>query len=205
MDLTVWLTFSAACIVFSIAPGAGAITSINNSLTGGFKTALKGIVGLQCALSTHLVIVALGLGTLLASSALVFEAIKYAGAVYLLYLGIQKFREPAAIAVNSEFVQNGYGQFVKQAFIVNLMNPKSIVFLSAFLPQFLNPSTPMTEQYLILGITVLLIDAVVMMSYAFLASMVKPYLTSPRVMSGINKVFGGLFITMGLALARSER
>ncbi len=205
MDLTLWLAFAAACFVFSLSPGAGAITSINNSLTGGFKAALKGIIGLQCALSIHLMVVSFGLGTLLASSVLFFEIIKYTGAAYLLYIGVQKFRQPSAPAINDPYKESGYGQLIRQGLIVNLMNPKSILFLTAFLPQFLTTSAPPQEQYLILGGTVVLMDTLIMLSYAFLASMVKPWLESDRVMLAVNKVFGSLFITMGIVLAKSEQ
>lgn len=205
MDLTVWLGFVTACTLFSISPGAGAITSISNSLNGGMKAAMKGIIGLQFALSIHLVIVSLGLGTLLASSAIFFEIIKYVGAAYLMYLGIQKMRQRSVLTVNNSYKESGYGQLLKQGIIVNLMNPKSIVFLAAFLPQFLKTSEPLAEQYLILGSTVVLIDTLVMLGYAFLASVVKPHLVNERVMLMVNKVFGSLFITMGVLLAKSER
>lgn len=205
MDLNVWLIFTAACIVFSFAPGAGAITSINNSLNGGVKTAVKGIIGLQAALATHILIVSLGLGALLASSAFFFEAIKYIGAIYLLYLGIKKFFQPWEFNETAENRETGYGQLIKQGFLVNLTNPKSIVFLSAFLPQFLNSKTPLPEQYLILGGTVLIIDFLVMLSYSFLAALVRPYLSSDLIMGKVNKVFGSLFIMLGLMLAKAER
>lgn len=205
MEINIWLVFVAACIVFSLAPGAGVISSINNSLNGGLKAAVRGIIGLQSALATHLLIVYLGLGALLASSALFFEILKYAGAIYLLYLGIQKFLKPLEFREEKNNEENGYAKLIRQGFIVNLMNPKSIVFLSAFLPQFLTTKSPLTEQYLILGSTVLFIDAVVMVSYSFLASMVKPYLTSKKVMVGVNNLFGSLFIIMGIMLARAER
>ena len=86
-----------------------------------------------------------------------------------------------------------------------MMNPKSIVFLAAFLPQFLNPQSDLLLQYLILGSTVLTIDLLVMCTYAFLASLVKPYLVRSNFVKLQNKVFGSLFITMGVILARVEQ
>lgn len=205
MDLNVWLIFTAACVVFSFAPGAGAITSINNSLNGGVKAAVKGIIGLQAALATHILIVSLGLGALLASSVFFFETLKYAGAIYLLYLGIKKFFQPWEFDEATQNGETGYGQLIKQGFIVNLTNPKSIVFLSAFLPQFLNSEYPLPEQYIILGATVLIIDFLVMLSYSFLAALVRPYLSNEAIMSKVNNIFGSLFIMLGLMLAGSER
>jgi len=84
MDLGIWSVFVAACVVFSLAPGAGTIASINNSMMGGLKSALQGLIGLQLALALHIIIVSCGLGALLASSAVFFEVVKYTGAAYLI-------------------------------------------------------------------------------------------------------------------------
>ncbi|WP_221076950.1 homoserine/homoserine lactone efflux protein [Agarivorans aestuarii] len=205
MLLSVWLTFVAACIVFSISPGAGTVATISHSLSGGFKQACKNIAGLQLALVTHLIIVSIGLGALLASSAIAFTAVKYLGAAYLLYLGISKFFEKSVALTGKDVAVKSSSQLIKQGFIVNLMNPKSIIFLAAFLPQFVNPTQDMTGQYLLLGITVVMIDCAVMFSYATLASAVKPWLGKAKFVALQNRVFGSLFVMMGIALAKVER
>ncbi|GAD01297.1 homoserine/homoserine lactone efflux protein [Agarivorans albus] len=205
MLLSVWLTFVAACIVFSISPGAGTVATISHSLSGGFKQACKNIAGLQLALVTHLLIVSIGLGALLASSAIAFTVVKYLGAAYLLYLGISKFFEKSVALTGKEVANKTSSQLIKQGFIVNLMNPKSIIFLAAFLPQFVNPTQDMTGQYLLLGVTVVMIDCAVMFSYATLASAVKPWLGKAKFVALQNRVFGSLFVMMGIALARVER
>ncbi|WP_220718110.1 homoserine/homoserine lactone efflux protein [Agarivorans litoreus] len=205
MLLSVWLTFVAACIVFSISPGAGTVATISHSLSGGFKQACKNIAGLQLALVTHLIIVSIGLGALLASSAIAFTAVKYLGAAYLLYLGISKFFEKSVALTGKEVAIRTSSQLIKQGFIVNLMNPKSIIFLAAFLPQFVNPTQDMTGQYLLLGVTVVMIDCAVMFSYATLASAVKPWLGKAKFVALQNRVFGSLFVMMGIALAKVER
>ena len=205
MLFSVWLTFVAACIVFSLSPGAGAVATISHSLSGGFKQACKNIAGLQIALVSHLLIVSIGLGALLASSALAFTIIKYLGAAYLLYLGITKFFEKSQAFSSEPQALKSSSQLVKQGFIVNLMNPKSIIFLAAFLPQFISPASDLASQYLILGLTVVLIDCAVMFSYATLASAAKPWLGKANFMALQNRIFGSLFIMMGVALARVER
>ncbi|GAB1620797.1 homoserine/homoserine lactone efflux protein [Agarivorans albus] len=205
MLLSVWLTFVAACIVFSISPGAGTVATISHSLSGGFKQACKNIAGLQLALVTHLLIVSIGLGALLASSAIAFTVVKYLGAAYLLYLGISKFFEKSVALTGKDVAVKSSSQLIKQGFIVNLMNPKSIIFLAAFLPQFVNPTQDMTSQYLLLGVTVVMIDCAVMFSYATLASAVKPWLGKAKFVALQNRIFGSLFVMMGIALARVER
>lgn len=205
MLLSVWLTFVAACIVFSISPGAGTVATISHSLSGGFKQACKNIAGLQLALVTHLLIVSIGLGALLASSAIAFTVVKYLGAAYLLYLGMSKFFEKSVALTGKDVAVKSSSQLIKQGFIVNLMNPKSIIFLAAFLPQFVNPTQDMTGQYLLLGVTVVMIDCAVMFSYATLASAVKPWLGKAKFVALQNRIFGSLFVMMGIALARIER
>ena len=204
MGLGIWFAFVAACVVFSLAPGAGTVASINNSMMGGIKAALKGLIGLQLALALHILVVSFGLGALLASSAVFFEIVKYTGAAYLIYLGFKKWREKEIFNVGESSHTTVYGQLIKQGFVVNLMNPKSIVFLAAFLPQFINVNHSVIEQYLILGITVIVIDSVVMFGYSLLGLFVKPYLSNQKVMFFVNKLFGTLFISMGVALAKAE-
>ena len=207
MDLNVWITFSAACVIFSLAPGAGAVTAISNSLHGGLKMANKGLIGLQMALLVHLIIVSVGLGALLASSAFAFSVIKYIGAAYLLYLGITKFLSTGDTKLNNSSSSTivHTNKLIRQGFLVNMMNPKSIIFLAAFLPQFINAQHDLVLQYTVLGTTVLVIDTVVMFSYAIIANFAKPHLSSQRVMTALNRIFGSLFITMGIALAKVER
>jgi len=204
MDLGIWSVFVAACVVFSLAPGAGTIASINNSMMGGLKSALQGLIGLQLALALHIIIVSCGLGALLASSAMFFEVVKYTGAAYLIYLGIKKWRDKGMLDIQEAANVKGYSKLIKQGFVVNLMNPKSIVFLAAFLPQFISTQQPLFEQYSILGLTVVSIDSLVMLGYALLGVFMKPYLTSQKIMEFVNKIFGTLFIGMGIALSRAE-
>lgn len=207
MSLELWLTFAVACVIFSIAPGAGMVTTVSNSISLGLKTAVKSILGLQIALLTHILIVSAGLGALLATSAIAFTILKYVGAAYLLYLGFSKFfSDSVEEAIKDDFKSDTSNkQLIWKSFFVNMMNPKSIVFLAAFLPQFLNPEVELTLQYIELGSTVLIIDLVIMCGYALLATLLKPYLAKANFMKLQNKIFGSLFIAMGIFLARVER
>lgn len=205
MSLELWLTFALACVIFSLAPGAGMVTTVSNSISLGLKTAVKSILGLQMALLTHILIVSVGLGALLATSALAFTILKYIGATYLLYLGFSKFFS-SRVTAEHEFASNTSNkQLIWKSFIVNMMNPKSIVFLAAFLPQFLNPEVDLVFQYVELGSTVLIIDLAIMCSYALLATLLKPYLVKANFIKLQNKIFGSLFIAMGIFLARVEQ
>lgn len=207
MDLGIWLAFVAASAVFSLSPGAGAVASISHAINSGFPKACSHLLGLQLALFAHLVIVSLGLGALLASSAMAFALIKYLGAAYLLYLGVSRFLAKAVTRDESEqnTLQSSHFSAITQGFVVNMMNPKSIIFLAAFLPQFIDAGAPVSGQYLILGATVIVIDTLVMLGYSATASVARRHMMNPKVMAMQNKVFGTLFISMGLSLATVER
>lgn len=208
MYLDVWATFVGACVIFSISPGASMVATISNSITGGIRIAMKNIIGLQLALMTHLLIVSIGLGALLSTSALAFTILKYLGAAYLFYLGVTKFFCKDRVIINNECEFSDLKSdkaIIWQGFIVNMMNPKSIIFLAAFLPQFLNPIEAQFHQYMLLGITVLIVDLAVMFSYAALANSIRPYLLKSRFSEIQNKLFGSLYMAMGAVLARSER
>lgn len=204
MTLTAWLAFVAACFVFSLSPGAGAVSTMSASLAQGPKRALANILGLQIALAAHIVVVAAGLGMLLSSSVWAFTILKLLGAIYLVWLGVQKWRESPTLAVAGSMTEGGLGKLVRTGILVNLTNPKSIIFLAAFLPQFVQPGSPQTTQYAILGLTVLAMDWLVMIGYALLAASLRAVMATPVALRRGNRLFGSLFIGAGLALASAK-
>jgi homoserine/homoserine lactone efflux protein len=205
MTLPVWLAFVAACFVFSLSPGAGAVSTMSTSLSLGPRRALANILGLQLALGLHILVVAAGLGVLLSSSVWAFTTLKLAGALYLIWLGVQKWREAPVLAVpGAATPQTGPWRLVRTGLLVNLTNPKSIVFLAAFLPQFVRHGAPQGEQYLVLGLTVLAMDWLVMIGYALLAASVRGIMSTPVALRRGNRLFGSLFVGAGLALATAK-
>ena len=200
MDL---VAFFIACIFFSLSPGSGAAVSVNNVLVNGFRGASFGILGLQAALALHLVLIYLGVGLLVSQSPTLYNVIKYVGVVYLAYLGIEKII--ASIKADGQLIVEGTQQskssLVKQGFTVNLTNPKSIIFLTAFLPQFIDTHTDQTIQYLMLGAIVVLVDTAVMFIYSLGANSFKRYLSDGTVIRTINGVFGAIFIAIAASIA----
>src|SRR6478609_4596989 len=137
---------------------------MSNSLTAGFKRSIWGILGQQAALILHVIVVALGVGVLVAGSPVAFNAIRYAGAAYLVYLGIRQFlRKPDLDQEKVAALRNepAWSMF-RRGLWVNLLNPKAIVFFLAFMPQFIRPEQPLVTQYLVLAATVIVIDILVM-------------------------------------------
>jgi homoserine/homoserine lactone efflux protein len=204
MTLTVWFGFLLAAIIIAVTPGPGAVISMSTGLRHGYWTALVTILGLQTALLMQLLIVALGLGALLATSEAAFSAIKFLGAAYLVWLGIQKWRSPIVpVDANMPAIPRK-GAFL-QGVLVNLTNPKAIIFIGALVPQFVDPALPQAAQYLIIATTLCLTDMLVMSGYALAAARLGRWLHDPRSIRAQNRFFGGLFVSAGALLAISSR
>ncbi|WP_194438078.1 homoserine/homoserine lactone efflux protein [Vibrio fluminensis] len=204
MDLHVWLAYVVTAIVFSLAPGSGTVNSISNGLSYGTRKSLGAIVGLQIGLACHIILVGAGIGALVAQSAMAFTVIKWVGAAYLVWLGIQKWRDKASLVTQSGEDNRSGLALMRSAVFINLTNPKSIVFLVALFPQFINPTQPQLIQFVLLGVTTVVIDAIVMLGYTTLASQMGRFIRSESVMAKINKVFGSMFVGCGALLATAK-
>ena len=203
MSLAVWLAFLAAAIVIAVSPGPGAVLSMSTGMRYGYRAAFIAILGLQGALLVQLAIVALGFGALLATSETAFVLIKLCGAAYLIWLGIQRWRAPPQPLAADQPVRER-GLFM-QGLLVNLGNPKAIIFIGALVPQFITPSTPLLPQYATVAATLCLTDLLVMSCYALLALRLGGWLRDPSALRLQNRLFGGLFVSAGVALGVSAR
>lgn len=199
-----WFAYLLTSIILSVSPGSGAINTMTTSISHGYRGAAASIAGLQTGLSIHIVLVGIGLGTLLSRSVMAFEVLKWAGAAYLIWLGIQQWRAAGSIDLNTLAKTQSRGHLFKRAVFVNLTNPKSIVFLAALFPQFIVPHQAQIMQYVVLGVTTIVVDIVVMIGYATLAQRIVGWIKSPRQMKALNKVFGSLFMLIGALLASAR-
>ena len=194
MSYQMWFAYMLACWVISISPGAGAIASMSSGLNYGFKRGYWNAIGLQLALIVQIGIVAAGAGVLLATSPWAFLAIKWFGVCYLLYLAYLQWKAPVqSIEIAVDAKQKSIPKLIMYGFLVNMSNPKAIVFLLAVLPQFLDLSQPQWPQYLIMGITMITIDLIVMAGYTGLAAKVLKLLKSPKQQKYLNRTFAVLF------------
>lgn len=206
MTLTVWLSLLTASVIISFTPGAGAINTMSNSLTEGWRRSLWGIIGQQLALVVHVIVVAAGVGLIVASSPLLFDFIRYAGAAYLAYLGLRlifaRTVDSDTASERSPRIPESRWSMTRRGFWVNLLNPKAIVFFLAFIPQFIKVDQPAIPQYLLLIVTVVIVDVVVM--WGFFATAAKPFQRATHTARGqrtLNIVFGVLFLAVaGLLL-----
>ncbi|MCE5982821.1 LysE family transporter [Pseudomonas sp. LF19] len=207
MLLETWLAFFAACWVISLSPGAGAIASMSCGLQYGFWRGYWNALGLQLGLVLQIAIIAAGVGAILATSATAFQIIKWFGVAYLVYLAVKQWRAlPADISDNSAVRPIGKPlSLVFRGFLVNVSNPKALIFMLAVLPQFINPHAALLPQYLIIIATMVTVDLMVMAGYTGLAAKVLRLLRTPRQQRRMNRTFAGLFLGAATLLASIRR
>lgn len=200
MSLAVWFSLLTASVVISFTPGAGAINTMSNALSQGWRRSIWGIIGQQLALIVHVAVVAAGVGLLVSRSEVLFNGIRYVGAAYLVYLGIRLIVAHPSTPTTDQTLdlvdpREGHWSMIRRGFWVNLLNPKAIVFFLAFIPQFIRLDEPQLPQYLILLATVIVVDVLVM--WGFFAAAARPFrrfTRTPRGQRTLNTVFGVLFI-----------
>lgn len=207
MEPSVWVAFFAASWAISLSPGPGAVAAMGAGVSHGFARGYFMTFGLIAGIWTQVLVVAVGLGALIAASSLAFTVVKWLGVAYLVWLGVRQWRarpapiepDPAApAAVPSRAL-------VLRGWLINALNPKGTVFMLAVMPQFLDLSAPLALQYLVLGATLGFTDLVVMAGYTLLASRALRLLRSPRQVRALNRVFGSLFVVAGVLLATFKR
>ncbi|BCR03882.1 homoserine/homoserine lactone efflux protein [Desulfuromonas versatilis] len=202
MSIEVWLSYFLAVVILSVSPGAGAVNTMSTSIRVGVRRSIPAIFGLQAGLALDILLVGFGLGALVASSVTAFTVLKWAGAAYLVYLGYRKWTDQGTVEISrGQAGEASAWKMFNQAALVNLTNPKALVFLVALFPQFIDPARPQLMQFFILGLTLVGVDILVMFGYASLASSLRQLLSSRRHMRIQNRIFGGLFVGAGALLA----
>ncbi len=205
MDFTVWFYYLLSVIVLSLTPGPGVFSSISSGLHHGVRVGIWNAIGMQGANLVHVIVVAFGLGAILLASETLFSAVKWAGVAYLIYLGIQTWRAPVkGFEDRADNATSAREVFLK-GFLVNITNPKGIIFFVAILPQFIDVNRPQLPQYAILATTTFIVDVIVMTGYTALAARVLRVMKDTRRLRWVNRTLGGAFVAAGLALASFRR
>ena len=206
MRLSVWITYFVATIVLSLTPGPGVFSSISSGLRHGFRLGLWNGVGMQAANLLLVAIVSLGLGAILLASETAFSLVKWLGVAYLIYLGVVTWRSrPLGFEEDRDDHARTAREVFARGFLVNVTNPKGIIFFAAILPQFIDVAREQTPQYAIFAATTFSVDLVVMMGYTALASRVLRVMKDPARLRWVNRGLGGAFVAAGLALASFRR
>jgi threonine/homoserine/homoserine lactone efflux protein len=195
------LAFVATSAVLLAIPGPTVLLVISYALGHGRRSASSTVAGVALGDFTAMTTSMLGLGALLATSAELFTVLKWVGAGYLVFLGVKLWRAPVADAVAVTPTARP-GRMFLHAFAVTALNPKSIVFFIAFLPQFLDSTAPVLPQLVIFEASFLVLATVNALTYALLASAARRTIRKPHVQRAVNRTGGSLLIGAGaLAVA----
>ena len=205
MSFSTWITFFVAACIIAVSPGSGAVLSMSHGLSYGVRKTSATIFGLQLGLIMILCIAGAGVGSLLLASEVAFNIVKTVGAAYLIYLGLGQWRAKVdTAALDTGPVARGvvpnWRRRVATGFLTNATNPKGIIFMVAVLPQFISKDATLGLQLLILGVTMCMIDLVVMHGYAFAAASMQRYFHDARAVRRQNRFFGGVLMAVGTAL-----
>jgi len=200
MSLHLYFAFVAACIALALLPGPVVTLMIANGLRYGTRAALTNIAGVQAGLAIVIGIVAVGLTSLMATMGYWFDWVRFAGAAYLVWLGIRLVRSPVeGVSVDAP-PPPPRGGFFLQGFVVLLSNPKVMVFFGAFIPQFVDMSRDHVSQVALLGVTFMVIAGMTDAVYALLAGRARHFFSARRTRL-LSRLSGGVMIGGGIWLA----
>ena len=202
MTFELYAGFIAASVLLILMPGPNVALIVANSLAHGTRYGLVTVAGTSCAMVLQLAVAVLGLGGLLALAAGWLEWVRWLGVAYLIYLGVSAWSAPATDLPGVRAQGRSMRTMFMRGFLVSLTNPKTLLFYSAFLPQFVSPGADQASQLAVLAVTFLAIAAVLDSGWAQLAARSRGLLSLSGRM--LNRTTGGVFITgaVGLALAR---
>lgn len=199
MTFETWAAFAAASAVLLIIPGPTILLVVSYALGQGWRTALPISVGVAVGDFTAMTLSMLGIGALLMASATVFTLLKWVGAAYLIYLGIKLFRAGGTLDATPRTDPVSSAKLFAHAWLVTALNPKSITFFVAFLPQFLDRHGDFWTQMLIFEATFLTLAFANALGYAFIASRARGVVRNPRAIRVFNRTGGTLLVGAGLA------
>ncbi|MCP3954250.1 MAG: LysE family translocator [Desulfobacterales bacterium] len=204
MELHVYLAFVVATTIMIALPGPSVLLTVAHSISFGWHQALSTVAGATMGIAVQLIVAAIGLTSLLNVVAEAFEWLRWAGAAYLVYLGIKQWRsasEPLEVD-NSAVTRTNL--FV-QGLVVTIPNPKSLIFIAAFLPQFIDAARPLGLQFVSIVPTFLVITFTVTSVWALAAGKASGFLQSQQAFQSVLRTAGGLMIIAGVDLALARR
>jgi len=210
MDIHSVLTYTLVAAISIASPGPATLVALHNSVAYGAKSTLWSSLGNVSGLFCMSAAAMLGLGALIASSEIIFNAVKIAGAGYLFYLGAKHLlkKEPV-LSASSDGSPEGQmpprSKLFKSAFLTAATNPKATIFFTALFPQFIDQSAALVPQFFILTLIFMALSLISLSTYALLASRAKGVLTRPAFSKWVNRVVGSTFIFFGSAILTMRR
>lgn len=204
MESLQYITFVVASMALIVVPGPNVLVVVSTSISHGAKRGLQTVLGTSSAMAIQLIIAALGTTWLVVSIVDGLELLRWLGVAYLMYLGVTHLSSLMNKENDGKIKITGKGTFCR-GFIVSLTNPKTILFFSAFLPQFVSPNEEYMNQITILSITFLVLATLLDGLYAIMAGHIQSVIQGPRVQKIQNGVSGLLFLGAGAFLAAMRK
>lgn len=203
-DDSTLLLFIAASAALVAVPGPAVVYIVTRAVAQGRLAGVVSALGIEAGALLHVAAAVAGLSALVASSAAAFAAIKYAGAAYLLVLGVQKLRTRGDVAL-ADLPGAGTGRLFRQGVVVNVLNPKVAIFFVAFLPQFVDGDRAVAPQVALLGVVFVAVAAVLDCAWALVAGSAGERLRrSVRGRRRLDRLSGVTFLGLGAAAAFSQ-
>ncbi len=199
--------FLLTSLIVVLIPGTGVIYTVSTGLFHGWRASIAAAFGCTVGIIPHLLASILGLSFILHMSAVVFQGLKFAGVIYLLYLAWAMWHEKGALKFDAISSKSTPWQIVMKAILLNILNPKLSIFFLAFLPLFISPNTssPIIEMFM-LSILFMLITLIIFVLYGVLASVVREYISnSPRLIIWLRKSFAATFAALGVKLGMTNQ
>ena len=208
MTLETWWLYAMMTFMLSATPGPNMLLVMRSSALFGFRSSVATMAGCMSALLAMMCLSALGLGAVLQASPAVFNVLRWAGAAYLIYLGVKSWRSTVAHEVGDAATVIGVvtkrSVLYRRGLMVAASNPKAILFAAAFLPQFIHPQSPKLPQFAILLITFAVIESSWYLIYAGSGQRLASYLRRATVMKTFNRITGGMFVGFGGIMAAAH-
>ncbi|ELI1808709.1 LysE family translocator [Vibrio parahaemolyticus] len=207
MQLDTWIYYTLAILVLTASPGPSSLLCLSKGVSSGFRLALTTALGSLSAITIILTLSFTGLGVVIASSEFVFNIIKWCGAAYLIWLGIQAFRSKQNDFAKSDSAQvsTSHVSAYTSGFIVGSSNPKAIIFFTALFPQFIDPTALLLTQYAIFAGTFVVFELSWLTFYSLLGVKTSNWLFEAGRAKLFNRLTGGVFISAGVMLSTANR
>ena len=206
-DFNSLLVFIGAGLLLNITPGPDVLYIVGRSIGQGRVAGLVSVLGIATGSLFHVASAALGLSALMLALPLAYDGVRYAGAAYLVWLGLRAIGSRSSPLHVQQVEPERLGRVFRQGVLTNMLNPKVALFFLAFLPQFTNPANgPVSLQVALLGLIFIGNGTIVCLAYALAASWLGEWLqTRYGVATWLNRAMGGLFIGLGVRLALESR
>ncbi len=207
MHWETYLLFIVTTAVVCLTPGPAALLVVAQAISNGLRRSYWAIAGIAVGNAIYFALSATGIAALIVASNTLFSIVKWVGVAYLFYLGISAIRSKAsALTVSADPEQSvGGPRAFWQAVVVELSNPKALLYFVALLPQFIDPTRPVGMQLLVFGVTCIALDTAAYTLYAWVGSKSRRFTANEKFVTVSNRAAGGLLMLAGALMAGVKR